>query len=453
MMFLIIPIMVFAALKWNISIMYILFLIMSIERVSKSRMNICDTLLILSIYSVILPDNYMSEFFMIVYFIFFVFQHGFKIKKNMYTYFMFALFLLVFISTVLDFRGITNLLFSFVSFMPLFIVLFLINNKKFNELSFIKFIKDFDKVFIVEIISVPINYVLYHGISGDDWSRGTFGGSGEQAQLFVIFSLMSVMYYHMYTKYGKKRSWLSKYILCVLGMVSTNSWTLFIIYVIGLCCFYLTKLNSKTIFRGILIVSFIIIFGEGVVEKLPDHVSMPLKKILTDNNYLNYRFHKLSVYGETFIEIPSKDLKFALIGEGIGNYNSRAALICTGQYVEFYNKLFIPSMSEYTEEYIYDYVKLAYQNGGSDFGSVLARPYSSVLALMGECGILGIVLFISMLITYLKNKKSSTKKVVIVWLAFCFVENYFEYPKILLLLLICVKLMESIKPKNTEGIE
>ena len=90
----------------------------------------------------------------------------------------------------------------------------------------------------------------------------------------------------------------------------------------------------------------------------------------------------------------------------LGNYNSRGALICTGQYVDLYNKFFEPSISEYTQEYIMDYLSFDYHGVTADHESVLARPYASLMALMGELGYLGIITFV-LLIFFLCKKKNA----------------------------------------------
>lgn len=445
---------IFIGLKWNIYVIYILFMLIGIKIILKKNVLLSDKLLILCIYSVILPDNYSTEFLFILYFVLIVINSNLRIKQTKYNIVLFGLISLSAVSSVFNFVPVPNIIFSIMSFAPFIIFLCLIGNsyKKPN----INISEHIDKVFFIELISVPINFICYYGIRGDDWSTGTFGtGGGEQAQLFIIAAFFAIYYFYSFINYGRKRKNLLKSILSIIILFSTNSWTLLFVFVIGMGLSYLININAQKVILFLTIILFtpcIIFFA---IKIMPDSVVVPITNIINDREYFDYRFHKAVVYGETFFEIPLNDFKFALIGNGVGNYNSRAALICTGEYVDFYNKLFEPSISEYTKEYIFDYVKLAHDFGGSDYGSVIARPYSSIMALMGECGYLGLFIFIILLKILLDQKSIAIKKLIVIWLAFCMVENYFEYSKILLMLYICVITIEKtelIYSKRKKGI-
>ena len=62
---------------------------------------------------------------------------------------------------------------------------------------------------------------------------------------------------------------------------------------------------------------------------------------------------------------------------------------------------------------------------------------------MGECGYLGCILFIWLIVEMLKGKKAGIKTLIITWLSFCLMENYFEYPKVILVLYVCILSMRK----------
>lgn len=432
MEYLIYFVLVLVGLAWNELFLYFLFGIMSLYVLTKEKCELSTKFLVICIFSVILPDNYIPEFCFILYFVIKIFIDRIIINSK-YLIILFFFLFITFLSIILNSVPIINSIFSFVTFFPLFIFLFLINRRK-NKLSF-NYTQYIDKVFFIEFISVPINFILFSNILGDDWSKGTFGiGGGQQAQLFIIAIYMYIYYLHQYIYKKKSKKSIIKAILSLIIAISTNSWLLLGTFILSSILIYLGTLTRKKIIIISLIILFIPLSMNVALNILPDSILLTVNRIITDADYLDYRFHKITTYKETFIEIPRSDLSFALIGNGLGYYNSRAALICTGEYVDFYSKLFRTSISQYTNDFIYDYVKLAHKYGDSDYGSVLARPYSSIMALMGECGYLGLMLLILLFYYFLKKKNLFIKYLIITWLCFCLVENYFEYPKVLIIL-------------------
>ena len=372
-----------------------------------------------------------------MFFVINILENGIKEKKTRYAC-IFILFILNAVFSVLvNMVPLPNIIFSIISFLP-FIAFLCLLDRNCKTVKF-DYTEHIDKVLFIEFISVPMNFIFYYSTHGEDWSKGTFGMSeGEQAQLFVIAAFLTVYYLYGFISNQHNKKTFVKTILSFVIALSTNCWTLLAALAAGIILSYVLALNKKKMLIAILILALFPIGYNVVLKVLPDRIVFIVNRIISDDEYFNYRFHKAVVYKETFVEIPGKDIKFALIGAGAGNYNSRAALICTGEYVGFYESIFSPSISKYTMEYIYDYVKLAHDNGGSDYGSVLARPYSSILALMGECGYIGFGLFIILMIMQFRKKQTTVNGLLIIWISFCFVENYFEYSKVLLVLCVCI---------------
>lgn len=432
-------------LRWNSLYIYILFALMSMPILIRKKYNWSTKLLIVGIYSIILPNNYISEVIFVFSFFIKLLEEGVRIRKTKYTGILVVFILNALFSTIVNWVPMPNIVFSIISFLPLIIFLCLINSD--NQVIDSDYTEHIDKVLYIEAMSIPINYILYSRIYGDDWSSGTFKGNGEQSQLFVIAAFLAIYYINNYIYNHKDRKTFVKTILAFAIALSTNCWMLLIALIAGSALAYITTLNYKKIIIALVIIMLLPMGINTTLKILPEKIMVTVNRIVSDNIYFNYRFYKAVVYKKTFLEIPREDLKFALIGSGVGNYDSRAALICTGEYVDFYNSLFKPSVGKYTQKYIFEAVRLAHNNGGSDYGSVLARPYSSVLALMGECGYIGIGLFIILIIVLLKRRGPTTKNLVLIWLSFCFVENYFEYSKVLLMLYVCIISVERISKK------
>lgn len=435
----------------DMRLMYVLFFVLLLGNKKKCIYN-CETLFLsIAVASIVFPDNYSTEFcFLLYFFVSFVIVNRGKIKKDNYIRFLTLFFLTSIISTILNCVPIINVLFSIVSFLPFIgflIMLVNLGEKDFSRMHYL-----INDVFAIELIATVFNFIIYHSSTGDDWSCGTFyPKGGSQAQLFVLSAFLSIFYLGQYIRLNRKRINLWKAIIAFIMALTTNCWTLCVFFIFGIGLAYLFTMTPKRVLIILTGICAIPVALYLILNYAPGHISTPLRSMLTDTSYFKYRFYKAVVYKTTFVDIPVQDMLFGLIGNGVGYYNSRAALICTGFYVDFYNKLFSPSVSLYTQKNILDYLQYAALDGSSDYGSVLARPYSSILSLMGECGYIGVVTFFLLFLEKMKNKNFSTKLLLWVWLSFCFVENYFEYPKILVMLYFCLMITSSQKHVLNKG--
>lgn len=427
----------------DMRLIYGLFIVLLLCNKKKCIYNNETLFLSIAVASIILPDNYSTEAcFLLYFFVSFVMGGRARVKKNQYTLFLGLFFFTAILSTLLNRVPMVNILFSIVSLLPFAAFMLMLGN--IGKRDYSGMYRLIDDILAIELMATALNFAVYHSSMGDDWSCGTFfRGGGSQSQLFVISAFMSVLYFTQYLKNKRNLKSLLKATGAFVMLLSTNCWTLCVFFVLGIGLAYLFSLTPKRLFILLAGICCIPVALYLVLNFAPGSVSSPLRSMLTNASYFSYRFYKAVVYKTTFLDIPSKDLLFGLMGNGVGYYNSRAALICTGYYVGFYNRLFSPSVSLYTQTHILEYLKYAALDGSSDYGSVLARPYSSILSLMGECGYVGIILFVLMVRKIMKNRSLEVKILLCMWLSFCFVESYFEYTKILVALYFCLVLVCS----------
>lgn len=435
-----------AGLAINKYFIYGLFAILSVPILLGKKCKTDEKALALCILSVILPDNYIPELFFIIYFCLILINQKAKVRRTKYFFVLLCFVFTSITTTLLNYVGFSNVLLSFVSFAPFIAFLILINQEIYTY-NF-ESLRTVDVVLFIETVSVPINYVLRHGIYNDDWSCGTFlGGSGQQAQLFAVASFLAIYYLYKYIS-NRNKADIWKSFCGLFIMISTNCWTLLVFLLIGIGITYVLNLNTKRILLIMIAIALIPLAFNFAITVLPEHIVSPVIKILSSSEYLEYRVHKLVTYRETFVEIPQRDILFGLFGNGVGNYNSRAALMCTGEYVDFYEDIFTRSISDYTQTYILPYLKLAKDYGETDYGSVIARPYSSIMAMMGETGYIGLFLFTLLIYQLKKRKKIQSKLLIFIWLSFCLIENYFEYSKVLIVLFACIVFSENLDFSN-----
>lgn len=423
----------------NQYILYLLFIVMVIYEYWSNRIKrLNDIWIVLAVYSVILPDSYSSEIFFIL-FCFFGLSSNHISNNTNYKKALYFAAVYVLLNTILNMVPVVNVLFSIISFLPFALFLIMIGKNTKEKYDFIHF---FDLILFIEIVATITNFIVFRRISGDDWSCGTLSKSGgQQAQLFVITSFLSILYFFVFREKRKRKDFY-KMILSGFLAITTNCWVLLASFFAGLAVSFILSFKLKKMLAIIVVLVLIPFSFKSAFSLFPKTIQHTVNQVLNDSSYFEYRFSKAIIYRNTFVETPSKDIKFALFGCGVGYYNSRAALTCTGEYADFYNTFFKPSMSVYTRNNILKYQVLAKNNGSTDYGSVVARPNSSIISVMGECGYLGLLLFVILIVLFLHNKSHGIKTIIIIWLCYCFFESYFEYPKVLLVMYFCISYIE-----------
>lgn len=317
------------------------------------------------------------------------------------------------ISTMANSVPLVNVAFSIITFAPLIIFLILLSSLEHINIKVDE--RQLDEILFIESVATAFNFIKFRGVATDAWSCGTFDDrGGEQAQLFVIIALLFFVYFEKYKGTGNRRT-LYKCVICFLIVVSTFSW--FLLVAFGLTFIYClygpktlgrmkTRKMQYTKFAMIIIIPALVVILYYIS---PQFIKNSIGRLLSDFSYLKYRFYKAIVYKITFIDIPVKNIQFFFLGNGLGYYCSRAALICTGMYIGFYGRIFSPSISHYTNQYLMNNIIMAHDFPGSDYGSVLARPYSSILSIMGETGAIGVIMFLCWYITVVPRKKMKSR--------------------------------------------
>lgn len=397
-----------------------------------------------ALYCMMLPNNYLPfAWFTILFIYIFMYKKNIIHSLGVNSIIISVIIIQVIFSAIINATPLINFVFAIICYMPL--VYFFVLSSSTSNIDLKMYRKYFDRLLMTETVATIFNFIVYlfaNNALWDAWSCGTFGVA-DQAQFFVIIGFLFFVYYSIYTKTREQRA-LFSCAICLIIMLSTYNWSLVVVFIVGFLGYIFTEgwdVRSNTI-RGVkrkiaVVIGVILVLAILFVIAPPFVINTISYFFSGDNAYFNYRFYKVVVYKMTFFDIPRQDYIFLLFGNGIGYFCSRAALICTGSYVDFYSTFFAPSMSNYTHTYLYFNIMMAYQDPTSSYGSVLARPYSSILALMGEGGITLLILFFACLFAIMKKYNNIVWPITIFWIGVSFVENYFEYPKVLLMLTIC----------------
>ena len=158
------------------------------------------------------------------------------------------------------------------------------------------------------------------------------------------------------------------------------------------------------------------------IQMVPKWMSNEIT-LLSNKNYLYNRVTKIRYYENTFIELPkNEDLGKVVFGTGLGEYSSRAADTCAGEYIPLYDKIAKPFESAIRKKYISSW------NFGGD--GLTSTSQASVISIQGELGAIGLF---ALFIFLLKKMRSSTdirgKIVVLYFIGLLFLDNTLEFAK------------------------
>lgn len=379
-----------------------------------------DVFCILKLFllSIIIPNNYLILLLCI-----------FKMKNNKLNPKIIFLVFVFLLNILLNSVHIPNILFGILFLFPVLVFYILLKDFKEELYSSFSKIVQLDKFLILLQIFSIISYLIFHfntlsQFTGNDWVVGTFGY--HQGNIFLYFILFSGLLLKKDYNRTKNKKDLLYVGICLVCAVLTNSIALIILF--GFSYFIIHFLNSnlkskmESLCFLLLVLVVFLLFTPGWIKQY-------IVK-LTDYTYFSRNIKKVDAYKDTFITIPSQDVKFFLIGNGIGEYSSRAALTCTGKYINFYNKLFHPSVSEYTNRYILSrYIKYNLEQKQGTMYS----PYSTIISIQGEFGIIGLLLFLYGIYYLLINSNKNAKTLILFFFLSCFIENYLEFAKVIFL--------------------
>lgn len=330
------------------------------------------------------------------------------------------------LNVILNSVNFVNLFFAILYNVPLVLVGYVIKKKAdnvqvFRELTLL----NAKRLILLEGITVIV-YMLTHlseirSYIDMDWVTGTLG-MYQCNTLMLLASFSFLMFLDDFMKNRTSLIWAIASL--AIAMCTTSvAYTLILIVTIVAMLFLSRQINLKVkacAIGGVCIgiVVFLSISPDWIVNEIPK---------LMNTSYLQERIHKIEYYENTFVDIPQEEGILAwAFGNGIGEYSSRAASTCAGGYIGLYDKFFEPYVSDVRAKYITDepYDKAFWGK------SVVDTPGSSVLAIQGELGIIGLIICAMTFVNLYRNANGLIPKMVVVF--FCglmFVESVLGFLK------------------------
>jgi hypothetical protein len=438
------PVIAFKDLYKLAYIPFLIILFLRAYRIYKKRDTVTETVLGLALYTVILPDNYTVIFVSGILFLVFIYE---IIKNKRYRDLKklsaFNIFMIAFCSIFL----LLNIVLNKVSIISIF--LFGVYNFTFIAMLIIYSFSEFDYkkeidrtfntiivlqlIYIVIFIPLRFNRIIVDLIG--DWSVGTLGVS-EGPILFNIFIFGFMKYLHQFIE-TKDKYFIALLALSFLGAVSTVSVSLTLIFIMSLVVYVFIFIKGFK-YKGLLLGSAIILFAVFWGVSHP-WIREQVKLTVTDSEFRKERVKKIKHYDDTFVMLPSQDIKFLLIGNGMGHYSSRAALTASGYYVSWYSTGRELIISKYTKKYIKPQI---FSQSGI---SLTETPTSQYISVMGEFGLIGLGLFLLIFGGLILKQKGIIRLTIIYFLCIFIVDNWTEYPKVVLVFESVLFYMKTIK--------
>lgn len=433
------PLFPIVALTDKFNLVYIPFIAVLIYKgygVYKKKITLDRMLLNLSIYSIMLPDNFIIMGFTALFFLcFLVISYARKekytfYKKTSFKYSAASVLVFLLLNILLNRVPIPNILFFaiyYFEFVVMFIVYKYSHRDYSKEVSYsINTIILLQIVYLMVFMPLRFSYILTQLIG--DWSIGTLGVS-QGPTLFNLFAFGFMKYFNEYkNKQGKK--YIVFAIVCFLGAISTVSVSFTLIFIFALFLYIMFYIKVPKLKIALLAMTSLLLITFWFTAD--PWIKGEIVKTATNPAYRKVRIKKLQNYEDTFITLPIQDVKFLLIGNGMGNYSSRAALTASGYYVSWYSygkPYFKPLISEYTEKYIKPSIFAEYGI------SVTEHPVSQYTSIMGEFGIIGFFVFISFFIKLFIKGNDINKLTIFYFLGILLLDNWIEFPKISMIFL------------------
>jgi hypothetical protein len=366
------------------------------------------------------------------------------------------IFILVIVCLALSFRDGFYLRYNLLSlffFLPFLLLLFAAPPTP-TRINYLRLLMN--AVSVVVIVNDLIGLAQYIYRPNDDSFSGLYGTfTVSQNGLSIINSIL--FFYHANDfRYSKKSLPFFLAIFFLLSMVMG-------FYGAGLVVFIAATVFTYIKWRVGNIIKFVMIFGFGMMT-----VILLLWLISPATLEYNVNIIRLFIDAEG-IEIPRKLIIFKsyftaytsnppdfLFGSGPGTFNSRSAFMVGS--TDYFNIDFIKSekLPFYFENYAYT---LWNASNTGPYDGFMNQPFSSLLALLGEYGLLvtASILFVAIrnynFFTHRLMRRAKEENLHIELLVFKFtsflmvflfiIDNYMEYPEIIALILLMMKFSQQ----------
>ena len=391
-----------------------------------------------------------------------IYVYRLKLTKSILLSFALLIISLI-INLIFNEVYIVNNVFS-ILLLYLSVIVFLLKPKR-HYVSVEMWMNISSKVLILVNITGFVNFAYVYATGNgllDDGFNGLYGRSGLSMHTFCLVNFIYSIYYFTKRKYKRAVFFLFSGFMCFYGLG-------LLLFIGAIAIVLLVNLKRKYV-KYIIIIPLlawlIILISTKINPHAFSYMNNNIQRVtrtITDkrpydnelrdvNDFKTVKTPRKIMAFEGGIRVLSNPLIF-LFGTSPGTYNSRASFLLNGEYTR--NKLFqkINNRPFYANRDIYPLwnknITFQFNDGTRN------EPFSSLLALMVEYGVLQTVLICFLFWnSYQRLKYGNEEYKFFIQFLFSFLllnlltENYLEYPEFIILVIIIYKSIESNNVKR-----
>ena len=337
------------------------------------------------------------------------------------------------ISTGVIFNGIASILF-------LLIMISIFKLIRFNKYTFNDLVSTMDNIFIIQgIVFIPLivaDIIANGRITSGDLYKGTFSNAHMLCLWLIWYSVISFIRYKYSTDKLKGKLIVLKLVLFGIMLYLTDGKHLWIAAILSLIIYAIISKIKFLKNIDVIIVGAIIVLGLFTVTNI-SKVEWVKKDITNKSSYISMYMYK-EPFNTKFKYIDNtlnEKLKgyHLLIGYGQGQYGSRIANLRAYEYMAKSEGLAI-SLSKVLSPYVLEEYKDQASKYNEKFvefipnmSAVLAYPFSSIIAMIAEVGIIGLISYLMFFNSIANRTKLREAHLMIIILLFLMIfDSYFE---------------------------
>ena len=329
-----------------------------------------------------------------------------------------------------------TILSSLMSLGYIFIMLFLFKITKSINYSSKDMLRLMDKIFIIQVITIIFQYIDYGIIQAADAYSGTFSNAHRLCVWLIFYMILIII--ELYQKRNNSlKMTITKIILILILIYLSDGKHIILAALVGMFFWGIFNLFKKTTNKKILLSGISIFIMIYLGTNMANNVNFK-RYLESQSNYL-YRYVYIDPYNNKFDYFnKTVNNKKIILGYGPGFYGSRMANLRAHEYMAKEDGLAI-SLSKIIKPYIVsDYKQFAskyneeYLSKVKDMSAVLSYPFSSIISLIAELGVIGYILwllFFNSVEKYSKNKLYSLFPIIL--LVLMIFDSYFEMTAII----------------------
>lgn len=247
--------------------------------------------------------------------------------------------------------------------------------------------------FLLVIDILGCLYKLRHG--GVDDYGWAYGKHYEYVHGLAMINTFIFLWFAIKLLYGRlsRKEWLilSMIVLSIIGCG----------YGLGIICLFLTfvVLLCRLGKRKSLLILCLLLIGVYEFSRSP-HLEYERENIVLAMDNVDVR--KITMFHE-FISLLKDDNQIFMIGTGPGGYNSRSALLLSGDNQNFVNKTLGDIQPIYYKKYIYPLWNRTFVSQAAHTDGTRNKPFSSFVSIWAELGVFFIVIFAIIYIKLIKQ--------------------------------------------------